>query len=184
MDQGVIRSVKAIYRKKIIQRIIREVDAGKGIPKISMLDAMQLLQSAWSEIKETTVQNCFRKAGISERAAEGAHGDRDDQFIDFTAEDNVELDEAIEGLRTRLPEEVPLQYNAAALIDCDEEIATNGDNPTDADILAFVRGELPPDEEEKDDIEVEEQPPACPASFEVDKAITTLQQFALFATMG
>ena len=184
MDQGVIRSVKAIYRKKIIQRIIREVDAGKGIPKISMLDAMQLLQSAWSEIKEATVQNCFRKAGISERAAEEAHVDRDDQFKDFTAEDDIELDEAIEDLRTRLPEEVPLQYNAAALIDCDEEIATSGDSPTDADILAFVRGELPPDEEEKDDIEVEEEPPACPASFEVDKAITTLQQFALFCDNG
>ena len=82
MDQGVIRSVKAIYRKKIIQRIIREVDAGKGIPKISMLDAMQLLQSAWSEIKEATVQHCFRKAGISERPEEEAHGDRDDQFKD------------------------------------------------------------------------------------------------------
>ena len=29
---------------------------------------MQLLQSAWSEILETIVQNCFRKAGISEKA--------------------------------------------------------------------------------------------------------------------
>ena len=184
MDQRVIRSVKAIYRKKIIQRIIREVNAGKGIPKISMLDAMQLLQSAWSEIKETAVQNCFRKAGISERAAEEAHGDRDDQFKDVTAEDDIELDEAIEGLRTKLPEEVPLQYDAAALIDFDEEIATSGDSPTDADILASARGELPPDEEEKDDIEVEEEPPACPASFEVDKAITTLQQLALFCDNG
>ena len=164
MDQRVIRSVKVIYRKKIIQRIIREVDAGKGIPQISMLDATQLLQSAWSEIKETTEQNCFRKAGISERAAEEAHGDRDNQFIDFAAEDDIELDEAIEGLRTKLPEEVPLQYDAAALIDFDEEIATSGDSPTDADILAFAQGELPPDEEEKDDIEVEEEAPACPAS--------------------
>ena len=152
MDQRVIRSVKAIYRKKIVQRIIREVDAGKGIPKISMLDAMQLLQSAWSEIKETTVQNYFRKAGISERAAEEAHGDRDDQFIDFTPEDDIELDEAIEGLRTKLPEEDPLQYDAAALIDFNEEIATSGDSLTDADILVFARGELPPDEEEKDDL--------------------------------
>ena len=126
------------------------------------------------------MQNCFRTAGISERAAEEAHGHRDDQFIDFTAEDDIELDEAIEDLCTRIPEEVPLQYDAAVLIDFDEEIATSRDSPTDADILAFVRGELPPDEEEKDDIEVEEEPPACPASFEVDKAITTLQQFTLF----
>ena len=32
----------------------------------------------------------------------------------------------------------------------------------------------------KNDIEVKEEPPACPASFEVDKAVTTLQQFVLF----
>ena len=34
MDQGVISSLKAIYRKKINQRIIREVDIGKGIPNV------------------------------------------------------------------------------------------------------------------------------------------------------
>ena len=127
---------------------------------------------------------CFRKDGILERAAEDAHCNKDDQFIDFTAEDDVELDEAIEDRCTRLPEEVPLQHDAAALIDFDEEIATSGDNKTNADILAFLRGELPPDEEEKDDIEVEEEPPACPASFEVDKPITTLKQFDLFYDNG
>ena len=35
----------------------------------------------------------------------------------------MELDETIEGLRTRLPEEVPLQCNAAVLLEIDEEIA-------------------------------------------------------------
>ena len=36
----------------------------------------------------------------------------------------------------------------------------------------------------KNDIEVKEEPPACPASFEVDKAVTTLQQFILFCDNG
>ena len=160
MDQGVIRSLKAIYRKKIIQRIIREVDAGKRIPNVSMLDAMQLLKSAWSEITKTTVQNCFRKAGISEKAAE-VLDENDDSFKDFTAEDDMELDETTEELRTRLPEEAPLQCNAATLLEIDEEIATSGDKPNDEDILAFIR-ELPSDEEEKGDSEVEEEPPKCP----------------------
>ena len=34
MDQGVIKCVKATYRKKVTQQSIREVDAGKGIPII------------------------------------------------------------------------------------------------------------------------------------------------------
>ena len=75
----------------------------KGFQKISMLDALQLLQSTWSEIKEATVQNCFRKAGISEGAVEEAHSDKDGQCIDSTTEDDLELDETIEDLRTRFP---------------------------------------------------------------------------------
>ena len=62
-----------------------------------------------------------------------AFDDPDDPFKDLTAEDDMELDETIEGLRTRLPKEVPLQCNAAALLEIDEEIATSGDKPTDAD---------------------------------------------------
>ena len=131
-----------------------------------MLDAMQLLQSAWSEILETIVQNCFRKAGISEKAEDvlDASMHRDDSFKAFTAEDDMELDETIEEVRIRLPEEAPLQCNAATLLESDEEIATSRDKPTDADILALIR-ELPSDEEEQGDSEVEEEPPKCPASF-------------------
>ena len=41
MDQGVIRSLKAKDRKKIIQRLIRAVDMKKPFPKTSILDAMR-----------------------------------------------------------------------------------------------------------------------------------------------
>ena len=41
MDQGVIRSLKAKYCKKIIQRLIRAVAMKKTFPKASVLDAMQ-----------------------------------------------------------------------------------------------------------------------------------------------
>ena len=42
MDQSVIHSLKAKYRRKIIQRLIRAVDMKKIFPKTSILDAMQL----------------------------------------------------------------------------------------------------------------------------------------------
>ena len=42
---------------------------------------------------------------------------------------------------------------------------------------------LPSNEEKKDDIEIKEQPPACTASFEVDKAVTILQQYNLFCDL-
>ena len=50
MIQGVIHPPKSKYRRKIIQRLIRAVDMKKKtFPKISYLDALQLLQSARSE---------------------------------------------------------------------------------------------------------------------------------------
>ena len=69
MDQGVIRSLKAKYHRRIIKRLIQAVDMKKKLPQTSILDAMQLLQSAWSEVLELTVKNCFRKSGISEKLA-------------------------------------------------------------------------------------------------------------------
>ena len=49
IGQGVIRSLKAKYHRKIIKRLIRAVDMKKKLPQTSILDAMQFLQHAWSE---------------------------------------------------------------------------------------------------------------------------------------
>eukprot|EP00794_Sanderia_malayensis_P015050 gene15050-16603_t len=186
MDQGVIRSLKAIYRRKIIQRIVRAVDAKKGIPKTSILDAMQLLRLSWAEVTEKTIKSCFKKAGISEQAAEEALEDKDDPFKDLTAEDDMELEDAIDCLRAQLPEEVPLHLNAAALLEIDESLATNAGKLTDADILASIKEEASVEEDEatENEIEFEDDPPVCPTSIEVDKALETLQQFSLVCHNG
>ena len=75
---------------------------------MSMLDAMQLLQSARQESTETTAQNCFRKAGKSEETPE-IQGENDDSFKDFIAENDMELDEKNKDLRIRFQEGAPLQ---------------------------------------------------------------------------
>ena len=80
MDQGVIWYLKAKYRQKIIQRLIKN-----GFQTTSSLDAIQ--SSSWSEVSETTVKYCFKKAGISKEAAEEALNDQDDPFIDLSADE-------------------------------------------------------------------------------------------------
>lgn len=187
MDQGFIRSLKAHYQKNISWRIIRAVDARKPFPKTSILDAMQLLQSSWSQVLEATIKNCFRKAGISEKAAEEAVNDKDDPFRDLCTDDDMDLEETVEDLCARLPKMIPSELNAAHLLESDEELATSDSRPTDSDILAEVLGELSDGDENEDESELEDlgdEPPTCPASADVDKAVEVLQQLSLFCGNG
>ena len=66
------------------------------------------------------------------------------------------------------------------MLDIDAELSTYGDKPSDAEILAEVRGEAI-QEEEKDDIDVVyDEPPVPPSAFEVEKATEVLQKFTFF----
>ena len=80
MDQGVIRRLKAHYRKRLVKLILRILDSNKTLPKVSLLTALQLLVSAWNEVSQTTIVNCFQKAKISEKGQTIAINNEDDPF--------------------------------------------------------------------------------------------------------
>ena len=67
MDQGVIRSFKARYRKRLVRVVLTHLNHDQTIPKISLLKAMQLLVSAWNNVSKETVISSFRKDNISEK---------------------------------------------------------------------------------------------------------------------
>ena len=106
-------------------------------PKTSILDAMQLLTSAWSGVSEATIKNCFRKVGISEKLAEKAINDQDDLFKDLAAEELEDHQWVLWGF----PDGVPEELNVAVLLHINAELSTNGDKASDAEILAEVWGE-------------------------------------------
>ena len=64
MDQGVIRSLKAKYRTKVVQKMIDAIDNDKPLPIISTIVTIKMLILAWDDVSTTTVQNCFKKAGF------------------------------------------------------------------------------------------------------------------------
>ena len=49
------------------------------MPSISILEAMKMLAHSWSEVSESTIINCFRKAGFKE----GVSDEDDDPFSAF-----------------------------------------------------------------------------------------------------
>ena len=49
------------------------------MPSISILEAMKMLAHSWGEVSESTVINCFRKAGFKE----GVSDEDDDTLSAF-----------------------------------------------------------------------------------------------------
>jgi hypothetical protein len=70
-DAGIICCFKAHYRGKFVSRAIDRYD--NDVPPaliydIDQLEAMRLADVAWCEVDTTTIQNCWRKAGILPKA--------------------------------------------------------------------------------------------------------------------
>ena len=65
MNHGVIRSLKAKYRKKTAQKIIRSLEKNNLLPEVLILKPLQMLASSWNPVSTETIVNCFRKAEIS-----------------------------------------------------------------------------------------------------------------------
>ena len=79
-DQGVINCLKAFYRRRLVNLMIKHLEQGQHLPKISILRALQLLIASWNNVTKTTIVNCFRKAKISAKDQVNAAEDSDDRF--------------------------------------------------------------------------------------------------------
>ena len=88
MDQGVIRSLKAHYRKSLVRVIFT-----------FLLKAMQLIVCACNDASKETVINCFQKAIISKKDQINAVNDVDDPL--------KKLKESLEEMQTKDPSLVP-----------------------------------------------------------------------------
>ena len=82
---------------------------------------MMMLKKAWCEVTEQTIQNCFRKSGISLEAQEGAMNDHNvplkemvDDGEDDSAVDELEFD--LNQLREARPGLAPENIDADGLL--------------------------------------------------------------------
>ena len=83
-----------------------------------------------------------------------------------------------------MPEEAPEELNATDLLDVNAELSTNGEKPSDAEIIAEIRGEVPDDEDETDIEFVIDDPKVLPKEFEMEKAIEALEELSMFCKDG
>ena len=157
MDQGVIRCLKAHYRKRLVKLILRSLDSNKPLPKVSLLTALQLLVSAWNEVSQTTIVNCFKKAKISEKDQTIAINDEDDPF--------KEISENLKELREKESSPVLENMTAEDFATVDDAVLTTLSTLTDKDILQRV---TQTEKDEVEDIEDNDKEFVAPSSRDVE----------------
>ena len=175
IDQGVIRSLKAKYRSRLIKLIIKAIDSNKDIPKINVLDAMKLLALSWEDVTENAVQNCFAKGRISNDDQLRAQNDLDDLFI--------ELRSSIEQLKERNSEEFLDDISPEEFTNLDDSVVATEPVLTDELIIEMVRKGEDEDVESDDDNESANVDVSIekPGTMEVRNAVETLMNFSLFS---
>ena len=176
-EQGVIRSLKAKYRKNVVRKIIQSVEKKKTLLKISLLQGMQMLDSAWDALSTQTTVNCFRKSGISTESQDTAIADDDDPFR--------EIQDEIDDLRSVQSNLIEKDFDATTFADVDAEVIAVQPPPSDAEIIAeLLETEGVTDDDDDYSCEVADVPVKCPDKNELLQVIETLQRFSLFLDKG
>ena len=177
MDQGVIRSLRAKYRKNVVRKTIQSVEKKKTLPKILLLQEMQMLVSAWDALSTQTVVNCLRTSGISTESQETAIAEDDDPFR--------ELEDEIDDLRSVQRDLTEEDFDATTFADVDAEVIAVQPPPSEAEIVAeLLETESVSDDDDYYSGEVADEPVKCPDKNELLQVIETLQRFSLFLDKG
>lgn len=170
MDQGVIRCLKAHYRKRLVKLILCNLDSNKPLPKISLITALQLLVSAWNEVSKATIVNCFRKSKISEKDQTNAVNDEDDPF--------KEMSEELQNLRKKDSSLVPENLTAKDFACIDDVVVSTASHLTDNEILLEA---LQPDTNEEEDILDDDEELETPNKIDVENSLQILKNLSLFS---
>ena len=91
-----------------------------------MITALQLLASAWNEVSQTTIVNCFKKAKISEKDQAIAINDDDDPF--------EKINKNLKDLREKNPSVLPENMTAEDFLTVDDAVIPKSSTLIDGEI--------------------------------------------------
>lgn len=130
LDQGIIKSFKVGYRRRLIDRLLVNLRMGTEL-KVDLLGAIQMMTGAWRDVKQDTVANCFRKAGLVTAKLPETCEDGDG--------DNERMDDAFRELSSLFPAAVPAEVSADDFVNVDSNVQAVA-SLADEDIVAAVAG--------------------------------------------
>ncbi|XP_042898966.1 tigger transposable element-derived protein 6-like [Parasteatoda tepidariorum] len=154
LDLGIIRSFKESYRKQLVRKSLMFLDSGDfqdaSKAKINVLEALNLISSAWDSVDRKCIINGFNKAGFSISEEESAVVLEEEEGSVSEVEDLPEVDDAY--------------------IDCDTDIITS-EIPSISDLM--------PDSDDSADDDEDEITEDVPTADQAIQSIKTLKQFLL-----
>ena len=179
MDQGVLRSLKAHYRRRVVRLLCSALENNKPLPKISILSGMKILADSWEAVTKQTIINCFKKSGISSTGQQDAIADSDDPFKD--------LQESLDDLREADPSLVPNDLSANDLVTLDDEVIATAPQISNEDIIDEFR-KSQDDEAEDDGSDMEDDSfdivVEKPSRSKVECSIDVLKDLAMCCEKG
>ena len=179
MDQGVIKCLKAFYRRRLVNLMIKRLEQGQDLPKISILRALQLFVASWNDVTKTTIVICFGKAKISAKDQLNAAEVSDDPFKE-SENDLIEL-------RKIDPTLFPQDLTAQEIVDVGINVITTDNPETDEEILESVRSDKDEEINGEDSLEIMavfDEPIEKPTQTEIGNALETLQKLCRFNKSG
>ena len=168
-DQGIIKNLKHLYRKKIVKEMILHIEGQtRGLKAdqdflVDEYQALVYLKSAWAQVTEETITNCFRHAGFK-RTNEDTH-----------TTPPTPVDDNFDNLFTRLSDLVSLDTTAEAYTDIDNEITTTAEMSI-SDIVADIKAQ-DDDEQDEPGQELIATPEPIPTAAQARDALMVVRRF-------
>lgn len=87
LDQGIIRTFKAHYRRHLLKALISTMDSSENVTElcknVTLLDAIRWIVKAWGDVKPTTIVKCFSTVGFCDGEISAVMSDDIDEDDDI-----------------------------------------------------------------------------------------------------
>lgn len=157
-DQGIIKNVKHHYRTVIMRKYLSAIELKTELPKINILDALFILKTAWGQVKNTTIENCFRHCGFKSTDLSVAHNSSIDSELNYD-------------ILSSLPNEISF----VDFVSMDDNVITT-EFLSDDDIVKMVQEPEDVDSDDNNNLE-ETTILTTPSNQDVRKGLDTIKKY-------
>ncbi|KAE9524452.1 hypothetical protein AGLY_015173 [Aphis glycines] len=120
MDQGVIRNIKAHYRNQLVLKMIEDIE-NQIESKVTVLDAIIMLDKAWRNVTSTGIANCFRHAGFCDVTTDTTQLQTDSGLINNIDEDYLQIDDDLITSEIQTDEDIVNNVIASQQVELDND---------------------------------------------------------------